>query len=236
MQFGPRLTPDVIKWMIGACLGVHLGVQYLAPSLVGWLWLEPSAVWEEFAIWQLATAPWMSLPGLSLLFNLLALWMFGSELAVHWGRERFLRYVALCGSGAAAAVVVFAGAMQMAGFDVGWSASFPMFGTTIVALILAYSLLFSDRQVLLFFVVPVRTLYFIPALLFIQLITRAPLLVWIGDLAAIAIGAAFCWQSGETRLTLQMLLHQFRRWRMRNKLRVLDDAEARRQRDRRNLH
>ena len=105
-----------------------------------------------------------------------------------------------------------------------------------MALILAYSLLFSDRQVLLFFVVPVRTLYFIPALLFIQLIVGAPLLVWVGDLAAIAIGAAHCWQSGETRLTLQMLLHQFRRWRMRNKLRVLDDAEARRQRDRRNLH
>ena len=236
MQFGPRFTPDIIKWMIGASIGVHLLLMYIAPSLAPWMLLSPALVWEKFAVWQIATAPWVAGDGLALIFEMLALWIFGSELAVRWGQRAFLSYLAYCGIGGTAAMVAFAGGFGLLGVNLGWAGFYPTMSCAIYGVILGYSLMFSDRQVMLFFVVPVRTLYFIPALLFIQLIVGAPPLLWLGNLAAVAIGAAVCWQSGETRLTLQMLLHQFRRWRMRSKLRVLDDAERRRERDRRNLH
>ena len=35
-----------------------------------------------------------------ILFNMLALWMFGSMLENHWGAKRFLQYYILCGIGA----------------------------------------------------------------------------------------------------------------------------------------
>ena len=36
-----------------------------------------------------------------LLFNMLALWMFGSLLETHWGAKRFLQFYIICGLGAA---------------------------------------------------------------------------------------------------------------------------------------
>jgi membrane associated rhomboid family serine protease len=36
-----------------------------------------------------------------ILFNMLALWMFGSQLENYWGGKRFLTYYILCGLGAA---------------------------------------------------------------------------------------------------------------------------------------
>jgi hypothetical protein len=135
-------------------------------------------------------------------------------------------------------MTIVAAAFSFAGIGVGslYLATVPALSIAILALLLAYSLMFSERQVLLFFVLPVRTIYFVPALLFLQLVIGRPWILWIGDLAALAIGLAYCWQAGETRMTLQMLAHKLRRWRMRGKLRAIDNAELRRQQRRRNLH
>lgn len=240
IQFGPSFTPDVVKWLIGGSVGVYLFLSYLAPlfapGLARWLVLTPALVWEKGALWQLATAPLVAMSGLSLLFDVLVLWMFGSEVAMRWGRERFLAYLGACGAGGAAVLSAVIGAFHLAGVDLGWQASLPLLGVVTLALVLAYSLMFSDRQALLFFVLPVKTLYFVPGLLFIQLVLGAPLVIWIADFSALAVGLAFCWQAGETRMTLQLLLHKYRRWRMRSKLRAIDNDEIRRRSRRRNLH
>jgi membrane associated rhomboid family serine protease len=236
MQFGPRFTPDVVKWLIGGCIGLHLVAMYVAPAVYGWLALTPAMLWEKGAVWQLATAPLLSFGGLALLFDALVLWMFGSELAVRWGRERFLTYLGLCGGGGAAVLATIVGLLHLSGVDVGWSTPLPLLGSVTLALILAYSLMFSEREALLFFVVPVRTLYFVPGLLLVKLVLGAPLVLWIADFSALAIGLAWCWQAGETRMTLQLVLHKFRRWRMRGKLRAIDNDELRRRQRRRNLH
>lgn len=237
VRFGPSFTPDVIKWLLGLCLGLHLVLMYFAPSgWILWLLLSAEAVWERFALWQLATSSLLAGSGTALLFEGLAIWMFGSELAVRWGRERFLTYLGLCAVGGNVAMALAAGGFHLLGLDVGYGIVLPTLSLAVLALVLAYSLMFADRQVLLFFVMPVQTLYFVPALLFIQLVVGVPLILWIGTLAVLAIGTAFCWQDGQTRLTLKTLEHRYRRWRMRGKLRAIDNDELRRQRDRRNLH
>ena len=236
MQFGPSFTPDIIKWLIGSCLALHLVAMYVVPSIYSWLALSPQAVWERFALWQLATSSFLAGDGLALLFELLALWWFGSALAVRWGRRKFLEYSALTAFGGTTGIALVAGGLNLTGLDIGYTIAWPTLSLAILAQLLAYSLMFSDRQVLLFFVVPVRTLYFVPALLFIQLVLGHPLILWIGDLVVLAIGLAYCWQAGETRMTLQLLAHRYRRWRMRGKLRAIDNDEERRQQRRRNLH
>ena len=53
-----------------------------------------------FALWQLVTYLFIH-GGIShLLFNMLALWMFGVPLEQTWGTKRFLNYYFLCGIGA----------------------------------------------------------------------------------------------------------------------------------------
>jgi len=57
----------------------------------------------DFRIWQLVSYMFLHDPGsiLHLLFNMLTLWMFGSEIESLWGSKRFLIFYLICGLGAA---------------------------------------------------------------------------------------------------------------------------------------
>ena len=97
--FGPPIFPDVVKAIIVANCVVYL-LQALGPGwLTGALALTPRAVWEHGAVWQIATYMWLHAPEspLHLLFNMFALWMFGSQVAGAWGTKRFLRFYLVCG-------------------------------------------------------------------------------------------------------------------------------------------
>src|SRR3982751_3792843 len=72
------------------------------------LGLIPAHIVHHFAIWQLVTYMFLHDP-LSfshILFNMVALWMVGSDLERTWGTRRFMKYYFLCGIGAGICVVV----------------------------------------------------------------------------------------------------------------------------------
>jgi len=56
----------------------------------------------DFGIWQLVTYMFMHSPDMffHILFNMFALWMFGSTLENLWGSKRFLLFYLICGIGA----------------------------------------------------------------------------------------------------------------------------------------
>jgi membrane associated rhomboid family serine protease len=56
---------------------------------------------EHFAFWQYVTHMFMHGSIAHLLFNMLALWMFGTHLEKNWGKRRFLIFYFACGIGAA---------------------------------------------------------------------------------------------------------------------------------------
>ncbi len=56
---------------------------------------------EHFAPWQFFTHMFMHGSVTHLLFNMFALWMFGSQLEKIWGGKRFLIFYFICGIGAA---------------------------------------------------------------------------------------------------------------------------------------
>ena len=56
---------------------------------------------EKFAVWQFASHMFMHADLMHLLFNMFALWMFGTHLDVIWGGKRFLIFYFVCGIGAA---------------------------------------------------------------------------------------------------------------------------------------
>ena len=67
------------------------------------LGLSPQAVFEQFALWQPFTYMFLHSTGGfgHILFNMLALWMFGTELERTWGTRFFTKYYFVTGIGAA---------------------------------------------------------------------------------------------------------------------------------------
>lgn len=107
-------------------------------------WVEQwFALWPYgtgyFQPWQLLTYTFLHGGPAHLFFNMLGLWSFGSELELVWGRERYLRFLAVSTvAGAVLQTVVVALGLIQGGPVVG--ASGALFG-----LLLGFGLTFPDR-------------------------------------------------------------------------------------------
>ncbi|MBI4364701.1 MAG: rhomboid family intramembrane serine protease [Candidatus Latescibacteria bacterium] len=114
--------------------------------------LVPYEVVHHLFLWQLATYMFLHGGLLHIAFNLLALWMFGSELESLWGTRRFMRFYFITGIGAAIISTL-----------VTPSSPIPIIGASgaIYGLLAAYGLLFPDRVILLYFVLPIRAKYLV---------------------------------------------------------------------------
>lgn len=152
--------PRGVRWLL--IVNIALFVIFFFAAHNGYarwflpFFLDPEAVVDDFAIWQLVTYMFLHDPnGFShILFNMLALWMFGLELEQTWGTERFLKYYFLCGIGAGVCVVLAHLLTGGAGRTIGASGA-------IYGLLGAYGYLFPDRQVLFSFLFPIKAKYFV---------------------------------------------------------------------------
>lgn len=116
------------------------------------LGLVPLLVWKRLFLWQLVTYMFLHGGFFHILFNLFALWMFGRELESIWGQREFLKFYFLCGIGAGILTVLLS-----------WNSSIPTIGASgaIFGVLLAYGLTFPDRQVYLYFFIPIRAKYLV---------------------------------------------------------------------------
>jgi membrane associated rhomboid family serine protease len=114
-----------------------------------------------FYPWQLISYQFMHGGVWHLFFNMLALWMFGSELESIWGSRRFLTFYLLAGIGAGLAqIAVTSFFPSYGGPTVGASGA-------IQGVMIAFGFMFPDRPILMF------PIFFpIPAKIFV--------LLWIG--------------------------------------------------------
>lgn len=245
MSFGPPQTPDIIKNLMIAN-GLVFIAQLLAPrmgfNLTHFGAVQPYAVWEQFEIWRIFTYMWLHDSGsfLHIAFNMFALWMFGSNLALLWGEQRFLRYYLTCGVGAGFLIASipqmlrFIGLLDPAtfvGFTLGASGA-------VMGVLLAYSFTWPDRTIMLLFPpIPLKAIWLIPLLLGMEVLMSRPgdNISHIGHLAGVIVGWIYLLNEGRTpgAPTLQSLNLKFKRWRMRRKIRAVhrEDAEDRRRED-----
>ncbi len=113
--------------------------------------LVPYAVTHELHIWQLVTYLFLHGGFFHILFNMFALWMFGSDLERLWGEKQFLVYYFLTGIGAGVCDVLLRP-----------SSTIPTIGCSgaVFGLILAYGMLFPDRVILLSLIIPIKAKWF----------------------------------------------------------------------------
>ncbi len=104
--------------------------------------------------WQFVTYMFLHGDILHLLFNMLALWMFGMEMENAWGSKKFLIFYMVCGIGAGVADFLMAPLIGHYGGTVG--ASGAVFGVMI-----AFAMLFPDRPIYVYFLFPVRAKFLV---------------------------------------------------------------------------
>ena len=151
-----------IKALIWANVAMFV-VAWLIPGVTRYLGLRPEDVVTRFYVWQPVTYLFLHAGFFHILFNMLALWMFGVELERLWGTKFFLKYYFLTGVGAAVTTMLLAfvplpgeiNATLRYSLTVGASGA-------IYGLLLAYALYFPDRPLYMFPIpIPIAAKYFV---------------------------------------------------------------------------
>lgn len=161
-SFGPGPLTPAVKALIIANVAVFL-LDWLAARSIGFqlfsvFGLRPVAVIQGFQIWQLVTYLFLHGGLFHILFNMLALWMFGVELERTWGTRAFTKYYFITGIAAGVATLVIA--LTPLGRD---AYVIPTVGASgaIYGLLLAYGLYFPNRPIYMYLVFPIPAKYFV---------------------------------------------------------------------------
>jgi membrane associated rhomboid family serine protease len=160
-----RLT-EAIKHLLIINVLFYL-VTYFAPNMqdkmMEWFALfYPTS--DYFRPWQIVTHMFMHGGFMHILFNMYALWAFGSPLEQIWGKNKFFFFYFSAGIGAA---VIYTLANYLfkdyGGIAVGASGA-------IYGVLVAFAMNFPNAKLaLIFFPVPIKAKYFIPILVFSDL-------------------------------------------------------------------
>jgi membrane associated rhomboid family serine protease len=147
----PHLPP-VTKALILICVGVF-AVQQLLP-FVGLFALWPLQS-GNFMPWQVLSYAFLHGDFTHLLFNMLALWMFGAEIERLWGPRRFMQF--LLASSIAAAVIQLVWTYLIGSRVPTLGASGATYG-----LLLAFGMLFPNRTIMLLIPpIPMKAKFFV---------------------------------------------------------------------------
>jgi membrane associated rhomboid family serine protease len=186
MTMGFPPVTYAVKWLVIVNCAVYVlqllsnGLGFAStPAIYEHLGLVPYWV-AHGRIWQLVTYAFLHDGVFHLLFNMLALWMFGSQFEMDWGRRQFTEFYFFCVVGAAitSIVVGYSGLLTLQ----FWQA--PLFRTMasltitptvgasggIFGILLAYGMLYGNREILLWFVLPIKAKYLVAAFIFIALV------------------------------------------------------------------
>ena len=159
--FGPGGISPAVKLLIIINVGLSLLNLIVGDMMTLRLGLSPQAVFEQLAVWQPVTYMFLHSTGgvTHVLFNMLALWMFGTDLERTWGTRFFVKYYFVTGIGAAATSLALSLFVDGVYYSITVGASGAIYG-----LLLAYALYFPHRSIMLYFIFP------IPARVFVMIV------------------------------------------------------------------
>ncbi len=154
---GP-MTPAVRALLVVTTAGYLITLA--VPGLVIRLGLVPALVLERGWFWQPLTYLFQHGGLFHLVFNLLALWMFGVDLERRWGTRFFVRYYAVTGAGAALTTIGVS--LLPFGFSQAIYASVTVGASgAIYGLLVGYAMMYPDRPIYLYFLFPIRARVFV---------------------------------------------------------------------------
>jgi len=234
MGFGPPITPPIIKNIMIANLVVFVA-QIMSGGLVTSLGVvSPASVWWDFQLWRPFTYMWLHSQGsvFHILFNMFTLWMFGSQLALTWGEQRFLKYYLVCGVGAGFLIATLPFLPVLMGIGYLSNPQIPTLGASgaVMGVLLAYSVTWPNRTIqLLFPPIPLKAIWLIPFIFFMEFSSGPSNVSHAGHIGGVLVGWLYLLKEGRTPgvPTWETLKLKWRRYQMRQKLRAVQDEERR---------
>lgn len=133
------------------------------PNIPNGMGLVPYQVIHGW-VWQLATYMFLHGGVMHILLNMFYLVMFGSDLERWWGSREFVKYYFICGIGAGLIQVLTT-------YLFHWNPLVPVIGASgaVFGVLIAYAMAFPNRQILLWFVIPISARVLITIFAFIEL-------------------------------------------------------------------
>lgn len=206
VQFTVPLTP-VVKGLIIINVVVWFCFQILLESLgklpfTQYFHLIPLEAIFQFKVWQLFTYMFVhAQDGIThILFNMLMLWFFGSELEGRWGKKAFLSFYLSCGVGAG--FLYCFGLSAYAAITGSQSELYiPVVGASgaLFAVLLAYGWFFGDRVMYFFMLFPMKARYFVALMAFIQFASmmsasrKGSEVAYLAHLGGLVMGVLYLW-------------------------------------------
>jgi membrane associated rhomboid family serine protease len=141
------LIVNVAVFMVQAVIGSSLEQQ-----MTFYFGLVPPLVLQNLYVWQLFTYQFLHGGIFHLLFNMLALWMFGCDLERRWGSHFFLRYYFVTVIGGGFLNTIFLPNQMVP--SIGASAG-------VYGILLAYGLIYPNRIVYFYFLFPIKMKHFV---------------------------------------------------------------------------
>ena len=193
-------------------LDAHIPYSRVVVQLLG---LVPLTIVRDGTFWQPFTYMFVHREFIHLLFNMLALWWFGADVERQWGSKLFMRYYLVTGIGAA-----------LCSIALSWNSPVATIGASgaIFGLLLAFGMLFPNRVIYLYFIIPVKAKYCVAAFGLLEFLT----LMWadgdgvnrVAHLGGMFFGLAWF---GYYRYGLDVgsLWRRYKRKRMRSRLRLI---------------
>ncbi|MBI2619449.1 MAG: rhomboid family intramembrane serine protease [Ignavibacteriales bacterium] len=212
---GFSFFPPVIKWLLITNGGVFLLMMFMGSFRLDGVPLG-YVITEYFALlplgagflpWQLVTYQFMHGGFWHLFFNMFfGLWMFGMEVEHMWGSRKFLFFYLMCGVVAGIVQLVLGPILERPSIVVGASGA-------VYGVLVAFGMMFPDRYIFLYFLIPIKVKYFVIFLIAVGLFS-------IGtptDVANLAhLGGALAGYMyvlyDRKRLPLDNVFHKVRRW------------------------
>lgn len=162
----PRIT-GVVKYLLLINIGLFLLANYAMPQLYE-LFIMRYPASPQFMPLQLVTHMFMHAGFNHLLFNMFALYMFGSALEMYWGHKRFLKYYLICGFGAMALHLLVwyfeLSAMSPLAYEQYINGPHGMLGASgaVFGLLAGYGLEFPNSRIMLLIPpIPMKAKYFV---------------------------------------------------------------------------
>lgn len=150
----PRIFRGAVKNLIIANGVVFLVMVLLRAEryFVVYFGLVPQAIINRGYIWQLCTYLFIHGGFGHLFVNMFVLWMFGQEIEYNWGKREFYKYYFLTGVGSGLLTLLFS-----------WNSPIPVVGASgaIYGILLAFALLFPERYINVYFLIPIKAKYFV---------------------------------------------------------------------------
>jgi membrane associated rhomboid family serine protease len=152
------VTPAIKALMI-ANVAAFL-IALVAPAVTLTFGMRPADVIGRLFVWQPVTYMFLHGGIFHILFNMLALWMFGVELERMWGSRFFTKYYFVTGIGAAMTTLVLSFTPLPFANDLYFALTIGASGA-VYGVLLAYAMYFPNRPIYMYFFFPIPAKYFV---------------------------------------------------------------------------